>query len=118
MYPAWFIEACRKYIWHEEQMPFDQHELLALIAPRPLCIGTATLDINADPYGEVLACKNASPVYRLFGSEGFTGKDMPKPDTWISGDISFHYRTGRHDQTPWDWARYLDAADRYWKNGK
>ena len=116
--PIWFVDACRKYIWHEEQMPFDQHELLALIAPRPLCIGTATLDINADPYGEFLACKNASPVYRLFGSEEFTGTEMPKPDTWISGDISFHYRTGRHDQTPWDWARYLDAADRYWKNGK
>ena len=113
--PVWFVNAGKKYIWHEELMPFDQHELLALIAPRPLCIGTATLDILADPYGEFLACLNAAPVYRLFGSQGFAGTEMPKPDTWISSDISFHYRTGEHEQTAWDWACYLDAADRYWK---
>ena len=115
--PVWFVERCRRYIRHEERMPFDQHELLALIAPRPLCIGTATQDIYADPYGEFLACRHAAPVYRLFGSEGFAGTEMLRPDTWIEGDISFHYRTGKHDQTPWDWARYLDAADRRWKSG-
>ena len=113
--PVWFVDACGKYIWHEEEMPIDQHELLALVAPRPLCIGTATLDIHADPYSEFLSCQNASPVYRLFGSTGFTGTEMPKPDTWITGDINFHYRTGKHDHTPWDWDRYLDAADTYLK---
>ena len=113
--PVWFVEACRKYIWKEEEMPFDQHELLALIAPRPLCIGTATLDAAADPYGEFLACANASPVYELFGSHPFPGGEMIPPDTWISGDLHFHSRTGNHDQTPWDWARYLDAADLHWR---
>ncbi len=114
--PVWFVDACRKYIWKEEEMPFDQHELLALIAPRPLCIGTAELDAPADPYGEFLSCVNASPVYELFGSRPFPGGKMIPPDTWISsGSIHFHLRTGDHDQTPRDWARYLDAADLHWK---
>lgn len=113
--PIWFVEACRKYIWREEEMPFDQHELLALIAPRPLCIGTASLDAPADPYGEFLSCVHASPVYELFGSQPFPGGKMISPDTWISGDLHFHLRTGDHDQTPWDWARYLNAADLHWK---
>ena len=80
-------------------------------------VSTTGRGIHADPHGEFLACRNAAPVYRLFGSEGFTGTEMLRPDTWIAGDISFHYRTGKHDQTPWDWARYLDAADRLRKSG-
>lgn len=116
--PIWFVDACRKYIWKEEEMPFDQHELLALIAPRPLCIGTATLDAAADPYGEFLSCVHASPIYELFGSRPFPGGKMIPPDTWISGAIHFHSRSGDHDQTPWDWARYLDAADLHWKHSE
>ena len=70
-------------------------------------------DLAADPKGEFLACRAASEVYRLFGSEGLPAESMPAPDVNVSGDISFHYRTGKHDQTPQDWAHYLDLADRY-----
>jgi hypothetical protein len=111
--PVWFVKALKKYIWKEEELPFDQHELLALIAPRPLCLGTATLDYSADPKGEFLSCVYASEVYKLFGSEGFSASQMPPADVPVSGDISFHYRTGAHDQTPDDWAHYFDLADRY-----
>ena len=109
----WFVTAFHKYSGREEDMPFDQHELLALIAPRPLAVGTATLDIHADPKGEFLSCVHASPVYRLFGAEGLPVTEMPPPDTPVTGPVSFHYRTGGHDQTPWDWAHYLEIADRY-----
>ena len=109
-YPPWFMDETEKFIFREEDLPIDQHELLALIAPRPLAIGTATLDFNADPKGEFLACRAASEVYGLFGSAGLPVETMPEPDRNISGDISFHYTTGPHDQTPADWAHYLELA--------
>jgi len=108
--PSWFMNETEKFIWKEEDLPIDQHELMALIAPRPLAIGTATLDYDADPKGEFLACKAASDVYRLFGSKGLPAEDIPEPDLNISGDISFHCHTGEHDHTPADWAHYLELA--------
>ena len=112
-YPNWFMNETEKFIWREEDLPIDQHELLAMAAPRPLAIGTATEDLAADPKGEFLACKAASEVYRLFGSEGLPAGTMPAPDVNVSGDISFHCHTGKHDHTPQDWAHYLDLADRF-----
>ena len=111
--PIWFVNRLDQFIWREEDLPFDQHELLALIAPRPLAIATATDDQVADPRGEFLSAVAASDVYRLFGSQGLPATEMPPPDTPVTGDISFHYRTGKHDQTPQDWSHYWDIADRY-----
>ena len=111
--PVWFVNRLDEYLWREEELPFDQHELMALSAPRPLAIATATEDQVADPRGEFFAAKAASEVYQLFGSAGLPADEMPASDLNITGDISFHYRTGKHDQTPQDWAHYLDLADIY-----
>ena len=109
--PCWFMKETEKYIFKEEDLPIDQHELLAMAAPRPLAVGTAAGDPYADPKGEFLACRAASAVYKLYGSAGLTASEMPPPETHIPGDISFHYRSGEHEQTPQDWGYYLDAAD-------
>lgn len=111
--PVWFVNRLDNYLWREEELPFDQHELLALAAPRPLAIATATKDEDADPKGEFLAAKAASEVYGLFGSEGLPAAEMPAPDINITGAISFHYRTGIHDQTWQDWEHYLELADKF-----
>ena len=111
--PSWFVNEAERFIYKEEELPIDQHELLAMIAPRPLAVGTATEDRAADPKGEFLACKAASLVYRLYGSCGLTVDEMPGPDIHCAGDISFHCRTGKHDHTPQDWGYYLDLADKY-----
>jgi hypothetical protein len=116
--PPWFVNRLEKYIWHEEDLPFDQHELMALIAPRPLAIGTADEDLDADPRGEFLAATAASDVYRLFGCDGLPAASMPGPDEDITGPISFHCRAGKHDQTPRDWRHYWDIADRFLKGSK
>ena len=109
--PCWFVNRLDMYLWREEELPFDQHELLALAAPRPLALATATQDQVADPKGEFLAAKAASDVYALFGSDGLPATEMPPPDVNLTGAISFHYRTGIHDQTLQDWEHYLALAD-------
>jgi len=111
--PCWFVKATKDFINKEETMPFDQHQLLALIAPRPLVVHSATLDLYADPKGEFLACVHASNVYNLFGFKEFPATKMPEPGVRIDGYVSYMCREGNHDQTPEDWAHYLDLADQY-----
>ncbi len=113
--PVWFVEDLGKYIGKEENMPFDQHFLLAMAAPRQLCVSSATLDFGADPYGEFLSSIHASKVYGLWGYEPLEMQKMIKPDSGTGDRVHYHYRTGKHDQTLQDWEYYLMIADKVFK---
>lgn len=112
--PQWFCDNFMKYNFNVEALPFDQHELIALIAPRPVCIGSATEDLNADPRGEFLGAKGASPVYELYGLESLSNAEFPDPDTYVGeGPLRYQLRTGRHKITIADWRQYIKFADQY-----
>ena len=112
--PQWFCDNFLKYNGREDDLPFDQHELIALCAPRPVYVVSATEDRNADPKGEFLGIRAASPVYRLFGLEGLDGVEMPAPDTPVGeGSLGYHIHTGVHTVLPYDWMQFIRFADRH-----
>ena len=114
-FPHWFCDNYKKYSLKEELMPVDQHELLALIAPRPLYVASAADDLWSDPKGEFLSCVYASPVYELLGMKGLPSKEMPALSKPLIGTIAYHIRPGKHDVTLYDWQCYMDFAANYFK---
>jgi hypothetical protein len=111
-FPHWFCTAFHGYDEREHELTIDQHQLLALIAPRPLYVSSATLDQWADPHGELLACQAAAPVYQLYGQVAAPRRvEQPEPAQSHSR-IAYHVRPGRHDITPRDFWHFLAFADR------
>jgi len=114
--PHRFCENFRKYSNNADSLPVDQHELIALSAPRPVYVASSTEDLWADPRGEFLSVFHADPVYRLFGTDGIGGvTEIPQPDLSVGGIIRYHNRTGKHGINEVDWKNFCDLADKYLK---
>ena len=93
VFPFWF---CKKYAsWseREDEMPFDQHLLLSLIAPRKLYIASAAEDLWADPAAEGRSFEIMKELYSSLGCPENLGR---------------HVREGGHYLSRADWARFIE----------
>ena len=124
VFPYWFCPNYEKWGAVEKEMPFDQHQLLALMAPRLVVVTSATEDDWAGQFGEFKSAEFASPAWELYGRKGLVkgvanaGPDgFPPPNTALNGgSVSYHIRNGRHTQTHLDWNSYMDLAEKHgWK---
>lgn len=112
-FPHWFSDYFVQYNERVGSLPVDQHMLIALAAPRPIYVASATEDQWADPKGEFLSAKLASPAYQLYGLTGIDVPDQPAPDQPVGEHIRYHLRTGKHNVTAYDWDQYLNFADQH-----
>lgn len=115
-FPHWFCDQFTEYNEKEAEIPVDQHMLMALIAPRPVYVASATKDLWADPKGEYLSLLHSGPVFELYGDSELP-HEQPQPDQPIvAGSRGYHFRTGKHDIQSYDWARYIEFANRHLKD--
>ena len=115
MFTHWYCKAYRKYAerpW--ETLTFDQHLLLASVAPRALLIQGFDSSKWMHTKGEYLACRAAAPVWKFLGRG--TMPDVPYPDNYSTAAIgeSFGYvrRSEEHGIAAHDWMWMMDFADR------
>ena len=101
VFPHWLGPRMADYTGREADMPFDQHELIAAIAPRAYLSTEALGDLWANPSGTWHACQAAREAWRLLNAEV---------------RIGIHFREGAHDHGLSDWQVFLDFAD--WQFGR
>ncbi len=112
-FPHWFCNEFKKFNDEPERLPFDQHCLIALCAPRPVLLACATEDTWADPAGQFEMLKAADKVYRLVGAEGIASEQMPEVGKLMDSKLGYYIRPGKHSMTKEDWKIFLDYADKH-----
>ncbi len=94
--PYWYAPPMHDYVGRVAELPFDQHALKALVAPRALITMEALGDLWANPTGTYQTYEAAREVYRFLGAEERIG-------IW--------FREGGHEHGPADWQAFMDFAD-------
>jgi hypothetical protein len=112
-FPHWFTPAFKAYNEREVELPVDQHQLLAAVAPRPLYVASAEDDNWADPRGEYLALAAAAAQW-----ETVLPSEPPETDRGLTDDaLGYHCRSGEHNLTAEDWKHFLNFADAVLQDG-
>lgn len=118
-FPYWFATNYQKYANNENALPFDQHMLIGLIAPRYVSVGSAALDSWADPDGELQSARFASQYFELYGVKGLVApENVERNKIYDEGHISYHIRDGHHHITPFDWKQYMHYFQKIIKENK
>jgi (4-O-methyl)-D-glucuronate---lignin esterase len=112
-FPHWFCANFKKFNDTPEKLPFDQHALISLCAPRPVLLSNATEDQWANPTGQFDMLRRADPVYRLVSGEGCDAKTMPETGKLLDSRLGYFIRPGKHSMTSADWKVWLDYADKW-----
>lgn len=110
----WFCSNYKKYSGKEDLLPFDQHYLLSLIAPRNLYIASSSEDMWADPKSEFLCGVAINPVYKLYNKLGLDCIDQYPVigvKLW-NGNIGYHLREGCHYLSRHDWNMFIEYINR------
>lgn len=115
-FPHWFCPNYKNYADREKDLPVDQHQLLALVAPRLLYITSSETDDWADPESEYRSAKLAATVYeKIYDLSGLIveGDDRSATMTdavYQDGHVAYHRRTGDHGLNRFDWRAVIAFA--------
>ena len=111
VFPYWFTPNFKKYAEKEYEMPFDQHYLMASVAPRKVFVVAASEDDWADTNAQYLCAEAASKAYKELGLNGLTPVNTPlaADEKTVGGEIAFFIRDGVHFFSREDWAFYLSC---------
>lgn len=114
-FPHWFSTTFKGFNDDPDKLPFDQHCLLALCAPRPVLYSNATDDLWANPSGQFDMMARATPVYELLGVKGADAAKMPEVGKLADSRLGYWVRAGKHEMNAEDWKTFLAFADKWMK---
>ena len=110
-FPYWFARNFQSFRGNDSLLLVDQEMLLALVAPRPLYVASASKDAWADPEGEFISFYKAQAVYSLYDTLIEIPYKYPAPTEQVkSGNMAYHLRAGEHEVLRWDWEHYIAFA--------
>src|SRR5262249_55538939 len=112
----WFNANFKEFNEHPDKLPFDQHCLAALMAPRPVLFSNAVEDTWANPEGQFQVLQAADPVYKFLGVSGLESPHRPEVGQLSAGRLGYYIRPGKHSMTKEDWKVFLDYADKHLGN--
>jgi hypothetical protein len=115
VFPHWFNAAFKTYNQHTEALPIDQHELVALCAPRPVLLSCAVEDTWANPVGQFEVLQAADRVYQFLGVEGLGAAAMPAENHLVDSRLGYFIRPGKHAMDERDWPTFFQWCDRWLK---
>lgn len=85
-------------------MPVDQHQLIALCAPRAVFVGCGSPKVEGtwvDDTGMFRATVMASPAWELLGAKGLAATTMPDEDHGLTdGVLAWRQHSGGHTNVP------------------
>jgi hypothetical protein len=110
-FPHWFDGNFKKFNREPAKLPFDQHCLIALCAPRPVLLTNAVEDTWANPDGQYRMLQGAEPVYKLLGVKSALAAKPPAIGDLVDGKLGYYIRDGKHSMTRDDWQIFLKYAD-------
>ena len=115
VFPYWFCGNFQAWKEREHEMPFDQHMLLALVAPRRLYVCSAEEDTWADPESEFLGCFAASEAWTALRVPGLIAPDaMPEVGAPLTeGGVCYHLRAGSHFFSRTDWLNHMACREKH-----
>jgi len=114
-FPHWFCGHFKAFNDATGKLPFDQHCLAALCAPRPVLYTNAVEDRWANPSGQFRMLRLATPVYELLGADGLGATAEPEPGRLVDSRLGYYIRPGKHSMTTPDWEVFLTFADKWMK---
>ena len=112
-FPHWFCGNFKAFNLEPAKLPFDQHCLVALCAPRPVLFTNAMEDSWANPDGQFEVLKAADPVYRMLDAGGLEAKERPAIGKLVDSKLGYFIREGKHSMNRTDWKAFLDFADKH-----
>ena len=107
-YPHWVAPETQAYLDRLGDLPVDQHQLLALLAPTPVLLGNGRRDVWSDPNSSYRAAEAADPVYKALGATGMTSAGMRDPRA--SDTLSWWLRPGGHSVVSEDIDQFIAFA--------
>ncbi len=113
-FPYWFSPSFAEYADKMFSEEFDQHYLLAAIAPRFVLVGSCCFDAWADPRSEQLCCAAASPAWEKEGTDGFVCDKIAAPnDAFLDGRVGYYMIKSKHFMSRHGWRHYMEFIEKH-----